>query len=103
MFAGRDADQAVSSVVSDLLGGSGLRILHALAQGETDPQEIGGFGRPTVAVQRGATGRCFDRKLAADAPGNAGSTTRTSAADRYTNREAHRHDRAGHESRTKRR
>jgi transposase len=30
----------LSSVVSDLLGASGLRILHALAKGETDPREL---------------------------------------------------------------
>lgn len=30
----------LSSVVSDLLGASGLRILHALARGETDPKEL---------------------------------------------------------------
>src|SRR5262244_429974 len=29
----------LSSVLSDLLGASGLRILHALAEGETDPQK----------------------------------------------------------------
>lgn len=30
----------LSSVVSDLLGASGLRILHALAKGKTDPREL---------------------------------------------------------------
>ncbi|HUV97699.1 MAG TPA: IS110 family transposase [Acidobacteriaceae bacterium] len=30
----------LSSVVSDLLGASGLRILHALAKGETDPRKL---------------------------------------------------------------
>jgi transposase len=34
----------LSIVVSNLLGASGLRILHALAQGETDSQEVGGAG-----------------------------------------------------------
>src|ERR1700730_12102982 len=34
----------LSSVVSDLLGGSGLRILHALAQGETDPKKLAVLG-----------------------------------------------------------
>ena len=34
----------LSIVVSNLLGASGLRILHALAEGETDPQEVGRAG-----------------------------------------------------------
>jgi hypothetical protein len=31
-------------VVSDLLGASGLRILHALAEGETDPKQLALLG-----------------------------------------------------------
>src|SRR5262249_842280 len=72
----------VSSVLSDLLGASGLRILHALAEGETDPKKLAALGRRSVEVHRGAIGRCFDGKLAADAPGNARSTTGASPADR---------------------
>src|SRR3984893_8109537 len=34
----------LSRVVSDLLGGSGLRILQALAQGETDPKKLAVLG-----------------------------------------------------------
>ena len=34
----------LSIVVSDLLGASGLRILHALAQGETDPKKLALLG-----------------------------------------------------------
>jgi hypothetical protein len=34
----------LSVVVSDLLGSSGLRILHALAQGETDAKSLALFG-----------------------------------------------------------
>jgi len=34
----------LSSVVSDLLGASGLRILRALAQGETDPKKLALLG-----------------------------------------------------------
>ena len=34
----------LSSVVSDLLGGSGLRILRALAKGETDPKKLAVLG-----------------------------------------------------------
>jgi transposase len=36
----------LSSVVSDLLGLSGLRILHALAAGESDPQRLASLGDP---------------------------------------------------------
>lgn len=34
----------LSSVISDLLGASGYRILRALAQGETDPKQLAGLG-----------------------------------------------------------
>jgi len=34
----------LSSVLSDLLGASGLRILHALAEGETDPRKLAALG-----------------------------------------------------------
>lgn len=34
----------LSSVVSDLLGGSGYRILRALAQGESDPKQLAALG-----------------------------------------------------------
>ena len=34
----------LSSVISDLLGASGRRILHALAKGETDPQALAALG-----------------------------------------------------------
>ncbi len=34
----------LSSVISDVLGASGRRILHALANGETDPQELATLG-----------------------------------------------------------
>jgi len=34
----------LSSVLSDLFGTSGLRILHALAEGETDPQKLAALG-----------------------------------------------------------
>jgi transposase len=34
----------LSMVVSDLLGGSGLRILRALAEGETDPKKLAALG-----------------------------------------------------------
>lgn len=34
----------LSSVISDLLGVSGLRILRALASGQTDPQQLAGLG-----------------------------------------------------------
>jgi transposase len=34
----------LSSVISDLFGASGLRILHALADGETDPKKLAALG-----------------------------------------------------------
>ena len=34
----------LSIVVSNLLGASGLRILHALGEGETDPQKLAQLG-----------------------------------------------------------
>src|SRR6516162_1885981 len=46
------------------------------------PKEIGRLGRRALAVQRGATYRCFDRKPAADAPGTALVATGTAAIDR---------------------
>ncbi len=48
----------LSSVISDLLGASGRRILEALAGGETDPGQTGGVGRLSAEVQPGGTGRC---------------------------------------------
>jgi transposase len=34
----------LSCVLSDLFGASGLRILHALAEGETDPKKLAALG-----------------------------------------------------------
>jgi hypothetical protein len=39
VFAGRNADQAVDCRKQPV-GASGLRILHALAKGETDPKKL---------------------------------------------------------------
>jgi hypothetical protein len=71
----------LSSVVSDLLGVSGVRILWALARGESDPKKLAALGEE-LAVQRGATYRCFDRQPAADAPGTALAATGTAAIAR---------------------
>ena len=57
----------LSIVVSNLLGASGLRILHALAEGETDPKKLAQLRRRAVAVHGGATGGCIDGKSAAHA------------------------------------
>ena len=79
--ARRDAIK-LSSVVSDLLGVSGLRILWALARGESDPKKLADFGRRALAVQRGATYRFPDRQPAADAPATAFAAIGTTAIDR---------------------
>jgi transposase len=42
----------LSSVVSDLLGSSGRRILHALAAGETDPARLAALGDVRLQVSR---------------------------------------------------
>src|SRR2546422_3272380 len=65
----------LSIVVSNLLGASGLRILHALAQGETDPKRLAELGDERLHCIGGTTGGCFDGKSATHAPGNAGLTT----------------------------
>jgi transposase len=39
-------------VVSNLLGASGLRILHALANGETDPQKLAQLGGERCSAPR---------------------------------------------------
>ena len=51
----------LSSVISDLFGQSGRRILHALAKGETDPQVLAGLGDrrlhcPAEQLQRALSG-----------------------------------------------
>ena len=45
----------LSSVISDLLGASGYRILRALAQGETDPKKLAGLGSDLL--------RCSEQQL----------------------------------------
>jgi len=72
----------LSIVVSHLLGASGLRILHALANGETDSRKLAQLGGGAVAVQRGAVGGCFDGNSTARAWGEVGFATRTAAVDR---------------------
>src|SRR5215470_20416463 len=72
----------LSSVVSDLLGVSGVRILRALARGESDPKKLAALGEERFAVQRGATYRCFDGQPAVDAQGTTLAATGTAAIDR---------------------
>ena len=55
----------LSIVVSNLLGASGLRILLALAEGETDPKKLAQLGDERLQMHGGATGGCFDGKGAA--------------------------------------
>jgi transposase len=52
----------LSSVISDLLGVSGRRILEALSKGETDAVKVGRTGRRPVAVHERAISRCADRQ-----------------------------------------
>ena len=92
----------LSIVVSDLLGASGLRILRALAQGETDPKKLALLGDDQL--------KCSEEQLVDALTGrpqpmhreNAGAATGAAAADRWANREAQRPDRAGHEAASRR-
>ena len=51
----------LSSVVSDLLGASGKRILHALAQGRNPCGDVGGAGRQEPEMRRTRASGCPDR------------------------------------------
>ena len=53
----------LSIVVSNLLGASGLRILHALADGETDPKKLAQLGRERL--------QCTEEQLVAALTGRA--------------------------------
>jgi transposase len=59
-----EAHIKLSSLVSDLLGASGRRMLHALADGETDPAALAALGdkrlRATPAELRDALGACTE-------------------------------------------
>jgi len=93
----------LSLVVSNLLGASGLRILRALAQGETDPKQLAQWGDKRLQCTEeqlvdALTGRAQPR-----APGNAGAATGPAAADRSANRQAQWLDRPGHEAASRRR
>jgi transposase len=56
-----EAHIKLSSLVSDLLGVSARRMLHALADGETDPAGSGRLGRPALACHAGTVARCTGR------------------------------------------
>ena len=79
----------LSIVVSNLVGASGLRILHALANGETDPKKLAQLGGEIVVVGHdhaaGATGRCSDGKSTARAWGDVGFAAPAIAVDRSAN------------------
>ena len=70
----------LSVVVTDLLGSSGLRILHALAQGGDGCKESGVVGGRTAEVQRRATDRSADRKNTSPARSDAHAATRATEA-----------------------
>ncbi len=59
-----EAHIKLSSLVSDLLGASARRMLHALAEGETDPAALAALAdqrlRATPAELRDALGRCTE-------------------------------------------
>src|SRR5712692_7977101 len=61
-----EAHIKLSSLVSDLLGASARRMLHALAEGETDPAALAALAhqrlRATSAQLRDAMGACTDLK-----------------------------------------
>ncbi len=52
----------LSSMISDLFGVSGLRILHALAEGKTDPQQLAALGDPRL--------KCSEAQLMESLTGN---------------------------------
>jgi transposase len=49
-----EANLKLSSVISELLGKSGRLILHALANGETDPEKLADLAVPRLAQKRAA-------------------------------------------------
>ena len=59
-----EAHIKLSSLISDLLGGSARRMLHALAEGETDPASLAALAdkrlRATQAQLRDALGACTE-------------------------------------------
>jgi transposase len=71
--------------VSHLLGASGLRLLHALASGETDPKKLAQRGGERLQVHRGATSGCVDGNSTAGAWGEVGLAARAAAVDRGAN------------------
>ena len=83
----------LSCVLSDLFGASGLRILRALAQGETDPKKLATLGDDRL--------KCTEEQLVDALTGNPQATHRVSgpvAVGRQTNGQAQRRDRRGPET-----
>jgi transposase len=88
----------LSIVVSDLLGASGLRMLLALAKGESDPKKLAQLGDERL--------RCTEEQLVDALTGRPQPMYREmlalqlerAAADRQSNRQAQRPDRASHEA-----
>ena len=50
----------LSSVITDLLGASGRRILRAMADGEANPESLAALGDRLPQVRVGGAGRCAD-------------------------------------------
>jgi transposase len=92
----------LSIVVSDLLGASGLRILRALAQGETEPKRLALLGDDRL--------KCSEEQLVDALTGRAqpmhrqmlALTTGATATAGWANRKAQWPDRAGHEAASRR-
>jgi transposase len=72
----------LSSVVSDLLGVSGLRILRALARGESDPKKLAALGEERLRCSEEQLIDALTGRPAADAPGTALAATGTTAIAR---------------------
>src|SRR5713226_2581969 len=88
----------LSIVVSNLLGASGIRMLRALAKGETDPKQLAQLGDKRLQCTEEQLVDALTGRAQPLHRGNAGVTTGAAAVDRYPNRQAQRHDRAGHEA-----
>ena len=93
----------LSIVVSNLLGASGLRILHALAKGETDPKKLAQLGDERL--------QCTEEQLVDALTGRAQPVhgemlalqLAAIAVDRSANGSAQQHDRRSHEAASRRR
>lgn len=88
----------LSSMVSDLLGASGLRILRALADGETDPEKLAALGSQQLRASREQSDRCLERHSFDDAPPPAGPLSGAARTDRQADERTQPDDRRRHEA-----